>query len=273
MSGVFRGQEGPGVPVATKVGDFGAHHWSRRWIAAVEERAGRSAKTNGRAAARARWVLDVQIGWRRVLAHVQGSQPDPFEVVLSFDPPNPVDVPRIEAEVQRVGLPAALSGNVSEELAARLVPPLEEGSALSCTCPDQPGPCMHIVAAVAVLVERLDKNPQDLFRLRGYPPRATESAAGGRRRGAGRIGSSDVMGFWLADPALPAPPTPQGTVSDLLDGASARALADAVAGGNTLATLAILADLEDLYVALGEGGLDGEGGAGNGFEAREGRAY
>lgn len=249
MSPAFRGQEGPGIPVATRAGDFGAHRWSRGWMAGVEERAGRSVVTRGRAAARARWVLDAQIGWRRVLAHVQGSQPEPFEVSMSFAPPDDADLPRIEAEVRRVGLPAALAGAVSEDLASRLVPPAGPGAELSCTCPDQPGPCVHIVAVLCVLVERVDSHPQELFRLRGYPSRGSSGSR--RREGhAGRVGSSDVMGFWLADPALPEPPVPQGTVSDLLDGASARALADAVAGGNTLGTLAILSDLEDLYVGL-----------------------
>lgn len=258
MSPLFRGQEGPGVPVATKTGDFGEHHWSRRWIADLETGATRAAITAGRSAARHRWVLDVQIGWQKVVAHVQGSQPSPFEVTLDFPPPDSGDIPIIEAEVTKVGLAAALAGSVDDSLATVLLPAVDGQTKHSCSCTDQPGPCLHTIAVASVLVERLDKSPQDLFRMRGYPPRAGHGAASGRASRPGARGASDVIPFWDADPLLPIPPEPSGAVSDLLDGAGARAFANAVAQGNTLATLAILSDLEDLFHSLAADGDSGE---------------
>ena len=252
MSTLFRGQEGPGVPVATKTGDFGEHQWSRRWMGDLEARATRSAITSGRSAARNRWVLDVQIGWQKVVAHVQGSQPSPFEVTFDFPPPDPGDVPVIEGELTKVGLAAALAGSIDDALATVLLPAVDGQTRHSCSCPDQPGPCLHAIAVACVLVERLDKSPQDLFRMRGYPPRAGNGGTRRRTPRPGAGGTSDVIPFWDADPQLPPPPVPSGSVSDLLDGASARAFANAVAHGNTLATLAILSDLEDLYHSLGD---------------------
>lgn len=265
MNALFRGNTGPGIPVRTRSGAFGEHHWSRRWMADLESLAGQSQITRGRSAARAKWVLDVQVGWQKVIATVQGSQPDPFELTLSCPPLDEDSTRAVQTLVADIGLPAALAGNVPDELAAALLPPARGAGGFACTCPDQPGPCMHAIAVACVLVERLDAAPQELFRLRGYPPRGADSGAVRTSRsgpaGSGspvrddgrprrRHDDADTVRFWDADPALPPAPRCTGAVADLLDGPAARAMAGAVAGGNTLATLAIISDLEDLYLAL-----------------------
>lgn len=269
MNALFRGNTGPGIPVLTRSGAFGAHHWSRRWMADLESQAGPAQVSRGRAAARAQWVLDVQLGWQQVVAAVQGSQPDPFELTWTCPPLDEDSRRAVHELVTDVGLPAALAGNVSDELAAVLLPPVADTDGFACTCPDQPGPCLHAIAVACVLVERLDAAPQELFRLRGYPPRGTGTGTGAATARSGRAPSgapttsalvdgrarkirddTDTVRFWDADPALPPAPRCTGAVSDLLDGPAARRMASAIAGGNALGTLAIISDLEDLYLAL-----------------------
>lgn len=130
----------------------------------------------------------------------------------------------------------------------------------SCSCPDQPGPCAHVVAAMCVLVERIDKQPQDLFRLRGFPPRGrlrsglSDNAAADDGESAIHYDDSDTVRFWDADPALPPPPAIRGSITDLLDSPVARSYTAALAQGNTLAALAIESDLDDFYQAIRDGG-------------------
>lgn len=262
MPPVFRGQRGLGVPVRTQTGPFGMHYWSRRWMTDIEACATRSQVVNGRDAARARYVLDVQIGWNRMLAAVGGSQLDPFIVQVEFAPLDAEAHRAVSAAVQPIGLAAALAGTVPEELAIELLPEPRRAMRWQCTCPDQPGPCSHIIAAVCVLIERLEDQPGELFRLRGYPPRGgdqrpPDSPFTGDDVRVSRVpDDTDTVRFWDADPSLPPAPQTLGSLVDLLDGPAARAFTAAVAQGNNLAALAFSADLDDLYQEIRRNGDD-----------------
>ena len=226
--------------------------WSRRWIADLEAQAARRDVHLARTEARHGRVLSIDHSGGVVRLDVAGSRPLPFTVDFRFAPLDSGDTEALTTLLRRSqgGVLAALGGAFDDEVGVLQLPAVHGGTAWSCPCPVQPGPCRHVLSAGCVLVEWWDRDPGVLFALRGLD---AESLGVARGDAADPAGAADVVDdLWGEDPVLPVPPTVgRAGLEDLLDGPVARRLA-AAATSDPLEQMRVVADLEDFYSAFGE---------------------
>src|SRR6266851_8738497 len=78
-----------GIKAQSKRGQFGASWWARRWIAVLESFQIGARLGRGRSYARNGQVLSIEVGKGEVLAWVQGSRPDPYDVSIKVQELNP----------------------------------------------------------------------------------------------------------------------------------------------------------------------------------------
>lgn len=121
-------------------------------------------------------VLSIDFKGPKVLAKVQGTAPDPYELSLSIDPFTEEDWNYI---VETMAQEAIYSAQL---LAGEMPPDIEKvftANGLSlfpftlsdihsrCSCPDPQNPCKHIGAVYYQLGDRFSEDPFVLFQLRG----------------------------------------------------------------------------------------------------------
>jgi len=165
-----------GIRAHSRIGEFATSWWGRRWIQTLESFQLRSRLNRGRSYARRGQVLHLEIANQKATATVQGSIPIPYNVTI--------ELRRIPiAQWRRVGKAMASNVAIAARLMAGGLPPeaeqsfAEAGVALfpardadlitSCDCPDFSNPCKHIAAVYYLLAEQFDRDPFQLFRLRG----------------------------------------------------------------------------------------------------------
>src|SRR5580704_2024313 len=71
-----------GIKAQNKRGQFGTSWWAKRWIAVLESFQIGARLGRGRSYARNGQVLSIEVGKGEVLAWVQGSRPDPYDVSI-----------------------------------------------------------------------------------------------------------------------------------------------------------------------------------------------
>lgn len=239
-----------GLTTRSGAGAFGSHMWSRRWASDMEVGVdGRLVYLAGRDARRGR-VLSLEHSGRTVRCEVEGSRPRPFLVEFTFTPLDAPDTEALGRALRREegGVVAALAGDFSDTVGFLLLPAVQGATGYTCTCPDRPGPCRHVLAAAYLVVEWWDAAPAELFALRGLGTDELGVVLGDD--GSGSVSYDVRESLWGDDPLLPVvPDPPPAGLEDLLDAPVTRRLA-AAATPDPLEQLRVVADLEDVLDAL-----------------------
>jgi uncharacterized Zn finger protein len=150
--------------------------WAQRWVDVLESFGWARRLERARIYAREGNVLNITFQDAKVLAQVQGTAPEPYEVSLNLEPFSDEQWSYIvESMAERAIFSAKL-------LAGEMPPNIEDvfttnGLSLfpftkfdihsHCNCPDPVNPCKHIGAVYYLLGDRFSQDPFVLFQLRG----------------------------------------------------------------------------------------------------------
>jgi len=150
--------------------------WVERWLELLDSYRFKKRLERARIYAREGNILSVEFNKNQVLAQVQGSESQPYQVSLaidSFSEENWQDVISTMSE-KALFLAQLLAGEMPKEIESVFTAnglslfPFNLGEVHShCTCPDQANPCKHIGAVYYQLADRFSENPFVIFQLRG----------------------------------------------------------------------------------------------------------
>jgi len=150
--------------------------WVERWIDLLQSYRFKKRLERGWHYARGGNVLRIEFQGEKVLAQVQGTDPQPYVVTISLDPFTPEDWQYV---VQTLATKAIYSAQL---LAGEMPPEIEQVFATNglslfpfqlaevnsaCSCPDPQNPCKHVAAVYYLLGDRFREDPFVLFQLRG----------------------------------------------------------------------------------------------------------
>lgn len=163
----------------TQTSDFNLQNspwWVQRWLELLDSYRFKKRLERARIYAREGNVLSIDFEGAKVLAKVQGSEPEPYQVSLFIDPFSDEDWDYI---IETMSQKAIFSAQL---LAGEMPAKIEEvfiANGLSlfpftlsdihsrCSCPDKANPCKHIGAVYYQLGDRFSEDPFVLFQLRG----------------------------------------------------------------------------------------------------------
>ncbi len=150
--------------------------WSQRWIDVLESFGWRRRMERARNYVREGRVLQLEFKQNQVVAKVQGTAPEPYDVELFLDPFTDEQWQFVIEAMASQALFAAklLAGempNTIEEAftssGLSLFPYSKFDIHSQCSCPDPVNPCKHIGAVYYLLGEHFSQDPFILFQLRG----------------------------------------------------------------------------------------------------------
>lgn len=149
--------------------------WSRAFVDVVEGRGpdGSSVAdsrhiTKARRYFRDRHVRGLRIGAGRVTSSVEGTQLEPFDVIITMrtvDTPTLADLLRDRGGVDELmRLPRGEQPPILGEL---LLPTESADVATDCTCPDEAPRCVHALATAYEVAAEIDRSPLTLLTVMG----------------------------------------------------------------------------------------------------------
>jgi uncharacterized Zn finger protein len=150
--------------------------WSQRWLDLLDSYRFKKRLERARTYARQGNVLSIEFKGAKVLAKVQGSEPEPYKVSLSLDSFSDEEWGYVIETMSQKAIFAAklLAGempqNIEEVFTSNGLSlfPFTLGDVHSkCSCPDKANPCKHIGAIYYQLGDRFSEDPFVLFQLRG----------------------------------------------------------------------------------------------------------
>ncbi|MCU0537633.1 MAG: SWIM zinc finger family protein [Hydrococcus sp. Prado102] len=150
--------------------------WVQRWLELLDSYRFKKRLERARIYAREGNVLSIEFEGSKVLAKVQGSEVEPYQVSLFLDPFTEEDWNYIiETMSQKAVFSAQLlagemPAKIEEVFTANGLSlfPFTLGDIRSrCSCPDKANPCKHIGAVYYQLGDRFSEDPFVLFQLRG----------------------------------------------------------------------------------------------------------
>lgn len=150
--------------------------WSQQWLDLLDKYRFKKRLERARNYARQGNVLSIDFTEQKVLAKVQGTQPEPYEVSLWLDSFSDEEWGYIiETLSQRAIFSAKLlAGEMPQDIedvfatnGLRLFPFKLDDVHSQCSCPDKANPCKHIGAVYYMLGDRFSEDPFVLFQLRG----------------------------------------------------------------------------------------------------------
>ncbi|MEM9926205.1 MAG: SWIM zinc finger family protein [Cyanobacteria bacterium P01_D01_bin.50] len=150
--------------------------WSQRWLELLDSYRFKKRLERARNYARQGNILSIKFENAKVLADVQGSEPEPYKVSLSLDSFSDEEWGFVVETMSQKAIFAAklLAGempqNIEEVFTANglsLFPFTLPEVHSKCTCPDKANPCKHIAAVYYQLADRFSEDPFVLFQLRG----------------------------------------------------------------------------------------------------------
>lgn len=150
--------------------------WVERWLELLDSYRFKKRLERARTYAREGNVLNIEFNQTQVLAQVQGSETQPYQVSLaleSFTEDNWQDIINTMSE-HALFLAQLLAGEMPRDIEGVFTAnglslfPFNLGEIHSnCTCPDGVNPCKHIGAVYYQLADRFSENPFVIFQLRG----------------------------------------------------------------------------------------------------------
>ena len=165
-----------GIAARSKKGDIGETWWSKRFIGALEMIGIGSRLQRGRTYARKGQVINISIENAIVQAKVQGTNPRPYSITISFTQFTDKQWDEIFDALSSQALFTAmlLGGEIPKEIETvfagvrlSLLPSTHREIQTKCSCPDSANPCKHIAAVYYILAEKFDRDPFLIFTLRG----------------------------------------------------------------------------------------------------------
>lgn len=150
--------------------------WSQRWLELLDSYRFKKRLERARNYARQGNVLSIEFKAAKVLAKVQGSEPEPYKVSLSLDHFTDEQWTfAIETMSQKAIFAAKLLAgempqNIEDVFTANglsLFPFTLADVKSKCSCPDKANPCKHVGAVYYQLGDRFSEDPFVLFQLRG----------------------------------------------------------------------------------------------------------
>lgn len=150
--------------------------WVQQWLDLLQKYRFKKRLERGRNYARQGNVLGIEFRDKKVLAKVQGSEDQPYELSIWLDAFSDEDWQYVVDTLSEQALHSAklLAGemptNIEDVFAAnglRLFPFSLQEVRSRCSCPDKANPCKHIIAVYHLLGDRFGEDPFLLFQLRG----------------------------------------------------------------------------------------------------------
>lgn len=150
--------------------------WAQRWLDLLDSYRFKKRLERARNYARQGNILSIKFQGSKVLAHVQGTEPEPYQVSLSLDPFTDqqwgyvIETMSQKAIFAAKLLAAEMPQNIEEVFTANglsLFPFTLSDIRSKCSCPDKANPCKHIGAIYYQLGDRFSEDPFVLFQLRG----------------------------------------------------------------------------------------------------------
>jgi uncharacterized Zn finger protein len=234
-----------GEPTLSERAQSEREWWSQRWIDVLESFGWRRRLERARNYVREGRVLALTFDGPKVLAQVQGTAPEPYNVSLGIDPFSEEQWSYVVEELATRAIFAAklLAGEMPQTIedaftasGLSLFPFSKFDIHSTCDCPDPVNPCKHIGAVYYLLGDYFSQDPFILFVLRGRTKQQiidalrqlrTTAVEDAERVTAVDIASSrnppiQLQQFWhytaQLDPSLVviAPPPSQENVLDVL---------------------------------------------------------
>ncbi|MDJ1173939.1 SWIM zinc finger family protein [Roseofilum capinflatum] len=215
--------------------------WTQQWLDLLNSYRFKKRLERGRNYAREGNVLSIQFRDQKVVAEVQGTDPEPYHLSIWLDAFTSEDWEHVIETLSEKAIYVAklLAGempdNIESVFAANGLSlfPFTLGEVHSrCSCPDKANPCKHIAAVYYLLGDRFGADPFVLFQLRGKSKDDIISALRDKRGIAPENASNepapltypqvDLDQFWQYDRELEsalvviAPPANPETVLDVL---------------------------------------------------------
>ncbi len=150
--------------------------WSQRWVDVLESFGWRRRLERARNYVREGRVLSLEFKKNKVIATVQGTAPDPYDVSLFLDPFSDEQWQFVIETMAAQALFAAklLAGEMPHTIEEAFIAnglslfPFNKFDIHShCSCPDPVNPCKHIGAVYYLLGDYFGRDPFILFQLRG----------------------------------------------------------------------------------------------------------
>lgn len=150
--------------------------WSQRWLELLDSYRFKKRLERARNYARQGNVLSIEFKGAKVLAKVQGSEPEPYKVSLSLDHFSDEQWTFVIETMSQKAIFAAklLAGEMPQNIedvftasGLSLFPFTLADVKSKCSCPDKANPCKHVGAVYYQLGDRFSEDPFVLFQLRG----------------------------------------------------------------------------------------------------------
>ena len=150
--------------------------WVERWLELLNSYRFKKRLERGRNYAREGNVLSIEFVESMVIAQVQGSEAEPYQLSLSLDSFTDEDWEYAIATMSEKGIFSAqlLAGEMPENIETvftanglSLFPFSLNEVRSRCSCPDKANPCKHIAAVYYQLGDRFSEDPFIIFQLRG----------------------------------------------------------------------------------------------------------
>ncbi|MDO8874024.1 MAG: SWIM zinc finger family protein [Methanoregula sp.] len=207
-----------GIAARSKKGDIGETWWSKRFIGALEMIGIGSRLQRGKTYARKGQVINISFHDAVVHAQVQGTNPRPYSITISFIQFNDKQWDEIFDALSSQALFTAmlLGGEIPKEIETvfagvklSLLPSTHREIKTNCSCPDSANPCKHIAAVYYILAEQFDRDPFLIFALRGRDRNAVLEELRKRRSSVDEVVEKP-------DPAHPAVHEPKRSIGPRL---------------------------------------------------------
>ncbi|MBD1840565.1 SWIM zinc finger family protein [Coleofasciculus sp. FACHB-64] len=175
--------------------------WVQEWIDLLEKSRFKKRLERARNYAMQGNVLGIEFKGPKVLAKVQGTAPEPYQVSLSLDPFTDEQWDYvIETMSQRAIFSAQLLAgemppNIQEVFTANglsIFPFTLSDIHARCSCPDKEIPCKHIGAVYYQLGDRFSEDPFVIFQLRGRPKEQILDTLRKLRRGSEQNSENEI---------------------------------------------------------------------------------
>ncbi len=150
--------------------------WVQRWLELLDSYRFKKRLERARSYAREGHILSIEFENAQVLASVQGSEVEPYQVSLNLDPFTDEDWHYVIETLTEKAIYSAqlLAGQMPESIEQVFIKnglnlfPFNLADIRSrCSCPDKANPCKHIGAIYYQLADRFSEDPFVIFQLRG----------------------------------------------------------------------------------------------------------
>lgn len=165
-----------GIKSSANKREIAKNWWSKKWLEVLESFDIGARLSRGRSYARRGQVMNLNIEKGSIIADVQGSYYEPYEVGISFKQftEKQWDIIIDNLKEKPIYCAQLINGKMPDDiedlfaaLDLTLLPDRRNDLESNCSCPDWSNPCKHIAAVFYLMAEAFDKDPFLMFELRG----------------------------------------------------------------------------------------------------------